>query len=95
MDITGLPSSISVTKSASVGSVPEPGGNVTYTVGIKNTSEADSVTIGSVTDSVEGAAAVAAGGTCAALIGTTLAPGGTASCTFTLPVSGNAGDHRR
>jgi uncharacterized repeat protein (TIGR01451 family) len=88
--ITNLASSINVTKTASVGSVPEPGGNVTYTVGIENTSAADSVTIGAITDSVSGGAPVAAGGTCPALIGTKLAPGASTSCSFTLAVTGNA-----
>jgi uncharacterized repeat protein (TIGR01451 family) len=90
--ITGLASSLNVTKTASVGSVPEPGGDVTYTVDIHNTSVADSITIGAITDSVSGAPAVAVGGTCAAKIGTVLAPGASTSCTFTLPVTGNAGD---
>lgn len=90
--ITDVPSSIHVTKSASVASVPEPGGPVTYTVTIQNTSAADTVTIGSITDSVSGGAPVAAGGTCAALVGTSLAPGETKTCTFTVQVTGNAGD---
>jgi uncharacterized repeat protein (TIGR01451 family)/LPXTG-motif cell wall-anchored protein len=90
--ITGLPSSIAVTKTASVGSVPEPGGDVSYTVDIENTSVADSIVLGSITDSVAGGPPVAAGGTCAALIGTSLAPGASTSCTFTLAVTGDAGD---
>lgn len=90
--ITGLSSSIDVTKTASVGSVPEPGGDVTYTVEITNTSPADSVTIGSIVDSVSGGSPVVVGGTCSALIGTTLAPGEKASCAFTMAVSGDAGD---
>ena len=45
VDITDLPSSLAVTKTASVGSVVEPGADVTYTVGIKNTSPADAVTL--------------------------------------------------
>ncbi|WP_421119358.1 hypothetical protein ACE2AJ_18670 [Aquihabitans daechungensis] len=90
--ITGLASSINVIKTASVGSVPEPGGNVTYTVDIQNTSASDSVTISAITDSVSGGAPVAAGGTCPAKIGTVLAPGASTSCSFTLAVSGNAGD---
>jgi hypothetical protein len=35
---TDVPSSLVVTKAAGVGSVPEPGGPVTYTVTIGNTS---------------------------------------------------------
>ncbi|WP_426572221.1 DUF7507 domain-containing protein [Aquihabitans sp. McL0605] len=90
--ITGVASSLQVTKTANVGSVPEPGGNVTYTVGIKNTSVTDSITLGSVTDSVEGGAAASIGGSCSALIGTVLAPGASTSCTFTMAVSGKPGD---
>jgi uncharacterized repeat protein (TIGR01451 family) len=90
--LTNLPSSIVVTKDASVGSVPEPGGPVTFTATITNTSAADSVTIGSITDAVDGGAPVAAGGTCPSLIGQTLVPGAEVSCTFTVQVSGNAGD---
>jgi uncharacterized repeat protein (TIGR01451 family) len=92
VDITGTPSSIQVTKTASVGSVPEPGGNVTYTVDIENTSAADTITLGSITDSVSGSVPFAAAGTCPALIGATIAPGATKSCSFTLAVNGNAGD---
>lgn len=92
VSITGLPSSIEVTKSAAPASVPEPGGDVTYTVEITNTSVADSVTLGSVTDSVSGGPAFSVTGTCDDLIGTMLAPGASTSCTFTLAVSGNAGD---
>lgn len=90
--VTGLASSLSLTKTASVGSVAEPGGPVTFTLEIANTSPADSVTLGAITDAVEGAAPAAAGGTCPSLIGTTLAPGEKASCAFELPVAGDAGD---
>jgi uncharacterized repeat protein (TIGR01451 family) len=89
---TDVPSSIQVTKTASATSIPEPGGNITYTVDVKNTSLTDVVTIGSVTDSVDGGPNVPLAGTCGALVGTTLNPNATATCSFTLPVSGNAGD---
>jgi len=90
--VTDLASSLLVTKTASVGSVPEPGANVTYTVEITNTSPADQVTLGSIVDSVDGAPAVAVGGSCAGLIGTTLNPGQKVTCTFTMAVTGDAGD---
>ncbi|MCB0957918.1 MAG: DUF11 domain-containing protein [Acidimicrobiales bacterium] len=89
---TGLASSIAVTKTASVGSVPEPGGTVTFTVEVTNTSPADTVTIGAITDAVEGATPFAAGGNCPSLIGTALAPGEKAACSFDLGVEGDAGD---
>ncbi len=88
---TDLPSSIAVDKAASVGSVPEPGAPVTYTVTITNTSSADSVTLGSIVDAVDGGPAGAVGGTCAARIGTVLVPGGSTTCTFTMDVTGDAG----
>ena len=72
--------------------MPENGGPVTYTVDITNTSETDSITLDTITDSVDGGAAVAVDGTCDDLIGTSLAPGASTSCTFTMTVSGNAGD---
>ena len=56
VDITNAVPSLSVVKTASPASVPEPGGDVTYTVTITNTSvRTDPVTINSLTDSVEGA----------------------------------------
>ncbi len=60
--ITDVASSIAVTKVADVASVPEPGGPVTYTVTVSNTSTVDGVRIDSVVDSVEGGAPFAAGG---------------------------------
>ncbi len=90
--VTGVASSISVTKVADVASVPEPGGPVTYTVTVTNTSAVDAVTIDTITDSVDGGAPAAAGGTCPDLLGDQLAPGGDASCEFTLLVLGQAGE---
>ena len=92
VDITDVGSSLVVAKTANVGSVPEPGADVTYTVDITNTSATDAVTIDSITDSVDGGAAADVAGTCDDLIGTSLAAGASVSCTFTMPVSGNAGD---
>ena len=43
--ITDIPSSITVTKTANPTSLPEPGGPVTFTVVVRNTSAVDSITI--------------------------------------------------
>jgi hypothetical protein len=88
---------LSVTKAAAPTSLPEPGGPVTYTVTLQNTSPV-SVTIDSITDSPF---AIPGDSSCAALVGTTLAaddgdPGTTtdsATCTFTATIAGaDAGD---
>src|SRR5690606_29304650 len=82
VDIKDVGSSITVTKTGSAGSVAEPGGPVEYTVEIENTSDADSITIDSITDVVGGGSPVAVAGSCDDLIGTVLDPGETATCTF-------------
>lgn len=82
--------SVAVTKTASPGTLPEPGGSFTFTIGLTNTS-AGPVIISSITDSVYGNLASAANSTCGALIGDTLAPGAAATCTFTGTFNGNAG----
>jgi hypothetical protein len=61
-------------------------------VTIENTSATDDVTIDAIVDSVDGGEPFDVGGTCAALVGTTLTPGQVVTCTFTLDVTGNAGD---
>ena len=85
--LTNLPSSIVVTKTANPTSLPEPGGNATFSVVIQNTSAADSVTISSLTDDVYGD--LDGKGTCD--VPQTIAPGGSYSCSFTGAVAGNAG----
>ena len=94
--ITDVASSISVDKSATPSSVQEPGGDVTFTIAVKNTSAADAITIDTVVDSIYGD--LATRGTCGTLIGKVLQPddhaaGGPdeATCTFIGPVSGTAG----
>ncbi len=94
--ITDVPSSIAVDKSANPTSVQEPGGDVTFTVVVRNTSAVDAVTIDTLVDNVYGS--LAAKGTCGSLIGKVLqpddhAPGGPdqATCTFTGAVTGSAG----
>ena len=81
------PSSIQVTKSATPTSLPEPGGNATFYVVVKNTSAVDSVTITSLTDDVYGN--LDGKGTCD--VPQTIAAGGSYSCSFSGAVSGNAG----
>jgi uncharacterized repeat protein (TIGR01451 family) len=85
-----------VEKTASPTSMPAPGGQVTFTVVVKNTSAVDSVTIDKLVDNVYGD--LAGKGTCGALIGKVLQPdnhaaGGPdeASCSFTGAVNGPGG----
>ena len=93
-----VPPTVEVTKTPGVDSVLEPGGPVTFTVEVENTSD-EAVTVTSITDSVEGGApfsvlapatAPVTATTC--VNGSPIAAGGTYTCTFTLDVSGNAGD---
>ena len=85
--ITNTPSSIEVTKSATPTTLPEPGGNATFDVTVKNTSAVDSVTITSLSDNVYGN--LDNKGSCD--VPQTLAPGASYRCSFTGAVSGNAG----
>ena len=94
---TRKPSSIEIEKVAEPTSVPEPGGPVTFTFTIRNTSPADTVTITELDDSIYGD--LFAKGDCDALENNQLAPadgqaGGAdeASCSFSTTVSGNVGD---
>ena len=79
--------SVSVAKSASPSSLPEPGGTFTFTVEVTNTS-AEPVTITSLTDDVYGDLDLV--GTCAS--GVVIAVGATSSCSFDGVFTGNAGD---
>ena len=85
--ITDVLPTLVVTKSAGVASIPEPGGDVTFTVEVQNTSP-EGATLDSLADDVfldlNGQGSCAAGGTIAA--------GATYTCSFTGAVSGNAGD---
>lgn len=78
---------VQVVKTALPTSVSEPGGSVTFTVVVTNTSSHD-VTLDSLVDDVHGD--LNGAGTCAT--GGTIATGATYTCTFTATVSGNAGD---
>ncbi len=86
--ITDAPSSMQVLKSANPASLPEPGGDVTFTVQVNNTSSADAITLNALNDSVYGD--LNGKGDCA--VPQTIAPGASYSCQFTETVSGNAGD---
>jgi hypothetical protein len=93
--VLNVPSSIELIKTVDPTSVDEPGGNVTYTFTVNNTSPVDTVTINSLVDTILGD--LNGQGTCA--VPQTLAPdddlpGGPDSytCTVIAPVSGNAGD---
>src|SRR4029078_2773133 len=82
-----VPSSIAVVKSASPTSIQEPGGTVTFSVSVKNTSTVDSVTISSLTDDIH--RNLDGKGTCD--VPQQLAPGASYNCSFTGAVSGSAG----
>ncbi|MGH9125183.1 MAG: beta strand repeat-containing protein [Acidimicrobiales bacterium] len=83
---------ISVTKAASPATLPAPGGTFTFTVQVHNPSTVDPVTITSLVDNIYGDLSTITGSTCGALIGVTLAPGGTsAPCTFPGSFTGNSG----
>ncbi len=86
--ITNAPSSMQVLKSASPASLPEPGGPVTFTVQINNTSSADSITINTLSDSIHGN--LNGQGDCA--VPQTIPAGGSYTCQFSATVSGNNGD---
>ena len=85
---------ISVDKVAAPTQLNEPGGEVTFTVTITNTSNVESIVISSIIDDPfgnKGAGPASADNNCPSLIGTTVAPGGSASCSFKDDVWGNAG----
>ncbi|HRI57394.1 MAG TPA: hypothetical protein PK170_09900, partial [Anaerolineae bacterium] len=86
--IANVAPSITVAKSANPTSVPEPGGNVQYTVRIDNTSNSqDPVTITSLVDDKFGNLVV--NGLCPAP--GAIQPGQFYTCTFNKPINGNAG----
>lgn len=83
---TDTPAVLSVTKTASPTTVPESGGNVAYTVVVKNESTADSIGVTTVVDDRFGD--VRAG--CIPALPVTLLPGESLTCTFTRWIQGNA-----
>ena len=84
--INDVPSQLQVEKLANPESVPEPGGNVTFTLRIQNTSVTDKITINSLFDSKLGVP----GGNCTT--GFELNPGEVYECSYSGAVTGNAGD---
>jgi hypothetical protein len=84
--LAALPT-ITVDKSASPSSLPEPGGTFTFSAQITNTSS-QPVTITTLTDNIYGN--IATQGTCTTAIGTVLAGGGTYTCSFSGNFTGNA-----
>ncbi|OGO71216.1 MAG: hypothetical protein A2Z37_07255 [Chloroflexi bacterium RBG_19FT_COMBO_62_14] len=85
--LTDFLPAINVTKTPGVASISEPGGSVTFTVAVENTSS-ETITLNALTDSVFGN--LNGQGTCAT--GGTIAAGATYTCSFAGAVSGNAGD---
>ncbi len=91
VDITGMPPLINIVKDATPLTRPEPGGDFTYNITVTNPGTLEAVTITSLTDSVYGD--LSTRGTCTTAIGTVLAiNGGSYTCSFTAPFTGNAGD---
>jgi uncharacterized repeat protein (TIGR01451 family) len=85
--VEDAPSSIEVTKTADPVTVPESGGDVTFTVVVKNTSAVDTVTIDTIEDNQFGDITA----DCDTNLPTDLAPGETLTCEFTETLSGNPG----
>ena len=88
---------ITVEKTASPISVPEPRAEVTYNVQVTNDAAFESVTITTVTDNIYGDLTDASNpnvtmNTCTSLVGMTLGPGGMAMCSFKAIVAGDAAD---
>ncbi|HSM32841.1 MAG TPA: hypothetical protein VK987_02020, partial [Anaerolineae bacterium] len=90
-DVTILdtPSSMVVTKTASPIRLDEPGGPVTFSITLENTSVVDSITIDSLTDVPFGDITSLAGD-CA--VPQVVAAGASYSCSFSVDVVGDAGD---
>ncbi len=88
---------ITVEKTASPTTVPEPGAEVTYNVQVTNDAAFESVTITTVIDDIYGDLTDASNpnvtmNTCPSLVGVTLGPGGMAMCSFKAFVAGDATD---
>jgi hypothetical protein len=85
-DVVPTAADVVVVKNASPTSVPEPGGEVQFTVRVTNNA-VEPLTLTALVDDVHGD--LNGRGTCAT--GATLPIGGSYQCTFTATVSGNAG----
>jgi hypothetical protein len=86
VNVNDVPSTIELIKTANPGSVDEPGGDVTFTFMINNTSAVDTVTIDSLTDSIYGD--LNGLGDCT--VPQTIEAGGSYTCSFSALVEGNA-----
>lgn len=84
--ISDILPSITVTKTVEPGTLPEPGGEATFSVAVRNDAD-EAVTLSSLVDDVFGD--LDGRGTCAT--GGTIAIGGTYQCTFSGSIEGNAG----
>ena len=92
--ITDVPGTIQVFKDANPSSLYEPGGQVTFTVTVVNTSAVDTITITSLIDDIHGD--LNGQGTCSVpqtlQVGNGVAGGtDTYTCTFTANVTGDSG----
>lgn len=88
VSVNDVPSNIELIKTADPTTVEEPGGSVTYSFKITNTSTVDGVTINSLTDNILGN--LDEQGDCS--VPHTLAPGDIYSCEVITEVTGNASD---
>jgi hypothetical protein len=86
VNVNDVPSAIELIKTANPGSVDEPGGDVTFTFSISNTSAVDTVTIDSLTDSIYGD--LDGRGDCA--VPQTIGAGGNYTCSFSVFIGGDA-----
>lgn len=93
--IVDLPARLALRKEPSPAFLPEPGGEVSYTLQLVNLSVADSVTVDTLVDSPYGDVADGTNeniNSTDCVVPQTLPPGGVYECTFAAEVSGAAGD---
>lgn len=86
VNVNDVPSAIELIKTANPTSVDEPGGQVTFTFTVENTSPVDSVTIDTFTDTIYGD--LNGKGDCS--VPQTIAVAGIYTCSFTAYVAGDA-----
>jgi hypothetical protein len=87
----GTPATLAVLKTAVPSTLPEPGGAVTFTATVTNTSSADVLTLTSLVDDVHGD--LAGQGNCA--LPQALAVGASYECSFSAQVFGRGGSQER
>lgn len=87
VEITDLPAALLVTKRAHPNALPEPGGPVTFTVTVRNTSAVDAVRVDRLVDDQFGEL----GATCLPALPATLAPQAETYCRFVRTVTGATG----